>query len=220
MRKQALLSLECLALFGGVPAALAMAQASAPVPFFPSLLGFLLITLFIGWKDPNIRFRFENRESTRSMLRSLFLRGLMAAVALAALTAALRPDLLFGFPRERPGIWAMVMLLYPLLSVAPQEFIFRTFFMQRYRPLFGNGPRMLLWNALAFGWAHVFFLNWIAPPLSVAAGFLLAHSWLRSRNFGIVCLEHAFYGWAVFTTGIGWYFYTGSIQAVETFTIP
>ncbi len=46
-----------------------------------------------------------------------------------------RPDLFLNFPRERPALWAFVMVGYPLASVYPQEVIWRAFFFHRYEPL-------------------------------------------------------------------------------------
>jgi hypothetical protein len=112
----------------------------------------------------------------------------------------------------------LVMMLYPLLSVVPQEFLFRIYFMQRYRPLFGEGALMLWVNALVFGWAHIFFLNPIAPLLSVIAGLLLADTWRRTRSLRAVWLEHALYGQIVFTCGLGWFFFHGSVRAVSAAT--
>jgi hypothetical protein len=80
--------------------------------------------------------------------------------------------------------------------------------------VFGSGQQMLLANSLAFAWAHAFFLNGLAPVLSLVGGVLLALTWQRSRSFAAVCLEHALYGQIVFTVGIGWFFYTGSTHAV------
>ena len=56
------------------------------------------------------------------------------------------------------------MLAYPLLSVYPQEVLFRTFFFQRYEKVLGSEQATVLWSAFVFGLAHLFFANWIAPP--------------------------------------------------------
>ena len=43
--------------------------------------------------------------------------------------------MLLVLPRQRPGLRLLVLLLYPLLSVYPQELLYRTFFFQRYGAL-------------------------------------------------------------------------------------
>ncbi|MDA3873566.1 MAG: CPBP family glutamic-type intramembrane protease [Kiritimatiellae bacterium] len=215
MQSRLYLCFECLALFGLVPGLLILLQLQGGFPFFGVLIGLLVLTLVISVLDPQIRFRFTHSGSTlRACMKNVMTRLLLSAVLLTALTIWLYPELLLRLPREKPRIWVLVMCLYPLLSVAPQEFIFRSFFMQRYQPLFGEG-KLLLWvNALAFGWAHVFFLNAAAPLLTIIAGYLLASTWRQSKSFLLVCLEHAVYGQIVFTSGLGWFFYTGTAGAI------
>lgn len=48
-------------------------------------------------------------------------------------------------------MWALVIVLYPILSVYPQELIFRAFLFHRYAPLFGNGVGLVAASAAAFG---------------------------------------------------------------------
>lgn len=219
--KPAGLWFEFAGLYVGIPAALVVFQLRGGVPFFPVLFGFLLLTLLLGWRDPGVAFRAgKSRPSTPGERRgrgldALPFRLLGVGGFLCLFTWIFYPQLFFRFPREQPRIWMLVMLLYPLLSVAPQEYLFRTFFMQRYRPLFGEGFWMVAVNALVFGWAHAFFLNWVAPLLSIPAGWLLARSWQQTRSFKRVCMEHALYGQIVFTCGIGWFFYQGSTRALE-----
>jgi membrane protease YdiL (CAAX protease family) len=102
------------------------------------------------------------------------------------------------------------MLLYPLLSVWPQEVIYRRFLRQRYAPLFGAGAGFIAASALAFGFAHVIFLSWIAVALTLAGGAMFARSYTRHHSLSLCCFEHSLYGCLVFTIGLGRYFYTGA----------
>ena len=52
----------------------------------------------------------------------------IAAVIITAAVWRLRPQVLFGFVRNSPLFWALVMVLYPVLSVYPQGIIYRAFF--------------------------------------------------------------------------------------------
>lgn len=215
MNSRLYLSFECLFLFGLIPGLLILIQLQGGFPFFGVLLALLILTLVISVFDPNVRFRFTHTGSIiRSRMKLILMRLILSAIILTLITAILYPELLLGLPREQPRIWIMVMCLYPLLSVAPQEFIFRSFFMQRYQPLFGEGQTMLWVNALVFGWAHAFFLNALAPLLSIIAGYLLASTWRQSKSFLLVCLEHAVYGQIVFTSGLGWFFYNGTARSI------
>lgn len=213
------LSIECFLLYGLIPGLLFWFQMHGGVKFFPVLFGFLGITLLLAWRDPTVKFvQRPPLPLPRFACRQMGLRLGAAAVGLFLICGLFYPRLLLRLPRERPQLWLLIMCLYPLLSVAPQEFMFRSFFMQRYRPLFGNRTVMCAVNALAFAWAHAFFLNWIAPLLSLLAGWLLARTWQNTARFRWVCLEHAVYGQIVFTCGLGWFFYHGSTQALQGLT--
>ncbi|GAN78756.1 CPBP family intramembrane glutamic endopeptidase [Acidocella aminolytica] len=118
------------------------------------------------------------------------------------------PDLFLALPLHRPRLWALIMLLYPLLSVWPQEIIFRRFLFQRYERLFGT--RITSASAIAFGYAHIIFLNPVAVLLTLAGGWLFASTYARTFSLKCTGLEHALYGCLVFTIGLGQYFYTGA----------
>ena len=46
------------------------------------------------------------------------------------------PGQAFALPRRAPGLWLAILALYPLLSAAPQEILFRVLFFRRYGALF------------------------------------------------------------------------------------
>jgi hypothetical protein len=109
-------------------------------------------------------------------------------------------------------VWLLVMILYPLLSVYPQEIIFRTFLFHRYQNLF-TSQRQLIWaSAVSFGVAHIIFANWAALVLSTIGGLLFARTYARHRSLALVCFEHSLWGNFIFTIGLGWYFW-GEIVA-------
>ncbi len=102
------------------------------------------------------------------------------------------------------------MLLYPLLSVWPQEVIYRRFLRRRYAPLFGAGTGFIIASALAFGFAHILFLNWVAVALTLAGGALFARSYVGHGSLFLACFEHSLYGCLIFTIGLGNFFFTGA----------
>ena len=106
-------------------------------------------------------------------------------------------------------MWAAVCLLYPLLSVYPQEIMFRTFFFHRYSDLFRRPSVAIAVNAVLFGWAHVIVHNTMAMLLTTVGGLLFASSYARSRSTLLVAVEHALYGDFVFSVGIGGMFVNG-----------
>lgn len=209
------LAAECILLYALLPALLIHLQLRGGMPFLPILLGLTALTGILALFDPRIALQSPPRPPLRPHLHRILLRIPAAALLLTLLVWRINAALLFRLPRERPGLWLLILLLYPLFSVLPQHFLFRTFFLQRYRPLFGQGPLLLWVNALLFGWAHAFFLNPIAPLLSMIAGLLFADTWLRTRSLRLTCLEHALYGHLIFTTGLGWFFYNGTARALQ-----
>jgi len=100
--------------------------------------------------------------------RAVFL-FLLCAAALTAFTLVVVPQRLFEFPVHRTGLWALVMLLYPILSVVPQEMIFRSFFMTRYENLFPSRVTLIVLSGLCFGLSHLILNNWIARPSPCSA---------------------------------------------------
>ncbi len=152
---------------------------------------------------------------TRAALTPIIARFFSATVLITLAVIYALPDKFLAFPRDRTALWALVMVFYPLLSVIPQEMIFRAYFFRRYQPLFPHPTAMVLTNAIAFGFVHVVFLNWISVLLCTAGGVMFARTYQRSRSLALVCIEHALYGCMVFTVGLGYYFYHGAVVASQ-----
>lgn len=153
--------------------------------------------------------RSEAERKADRALWLLFLRFVLCGALLTILTRWFFPFLFLSLPRLHPVFWVVIMVLYPLLSVWPQEVIFRRFLFHRYTEIFG--PRgVIAASALAFGFAHIIFLNWIAVALTTAGGVMFARNYARERSLWLVCLEHSLYGCLVFTIGLGRFFYTGA----------
>ena len=63
------------------------------------------------------------------------------------------PEKLFFVVKENPGLWLGISLFYAVVSVYPQELIYRHFFYWRYSHLLS--PRLFLaLNAILFSLAH------------------------------------------------------------------
>lgn len=139
-------------------------------------------------------------------------RFVVVVALLVILQHFLLPGELFGFPKRAPGLWLLVVLLYPFLSVVPQEIIYRVFFFKRYKMLFTSRWALLGGNAFLFGFLHIFYRNPIALVLTLVGGWLLADTYKRSRSLLAVSVEHFLYGIAVFSIGLGTYFYHGYVQ--------
>jgi membrane protease YdiL (CAAX protease family) len=144
--------------------------------------------------------------------RELARIALQAVVACGLMTLYIwwrSPGALFYFPRRAPHVWMIVMCGYPFASALAQEFIYRTFFFHRYRPVFGGGWLLVLASATLFSFLHIIYDNVIAVALTFLAGVLFSWTYARTHSLALVSIEHALYGCAAFTVGLGHYFYEG-----------
>ena len=113
----------------------------------------------------------------------------------------------FGLVRHRPGLWAAIMLLYPIVSVYPQGVLHRVFLFHRYGELFPKPRMKIVASALAFCWMHIIFHNWVALAVTLPGGLLFAWTYQRTRSAMLTAIEHSLYGcWAV-TIGLGQFLY-------------
>jgi membrane protease YdiL (CAAX protease family) len=134
----------------------------------------------------------------------------IAAVVITAAVWRTRPQILFGFVRSSPMFWALVMVLYPALSVYPQGIIYRAFFFERYRSLFGSPAWLILASAAAFAFSHIIFRSPWSVVLTFAAGLLFAWRYYATGSLLVSSIEHALYGCFIFTVGLGGLFYHGA----------
>jgi membrane protease YdiL (CAAX protease family) len=154
----------------------------------------------------------ENR-SIRPHLARVGTMFLIAAIGLALATYLYAPDHLFELPRENTKLWVIVMCFYPVLSVYPQEVVYRAFIFRRYSEVFPHSWFAPALSAIAFGYAHVLMKNPVAVLLSLLGGVLFAWTYHRTHSLLLVWLEHALYGCFIFTIGLGYYFYSGNVEA-------
>jgi len=126
----------------------------------------------------------------------------------------LEPGSFLALPRREPWIWGLIVFTYPFLSVLPQELFFRGFFFHRYAHLFRSRASRVVVSALAFGFAHAFYGNAVAVVLSALGGLLFAWTFARTRSLTLVTAEHALYGVALFTVGLGPYFFSSGVQVL------
>ena len=200
---------ELTLIFLVLPAVISVLKPRGAIYYFL----WICTLLCLRWlqKDKDYRFArdWNYAALTRDNLKKLLLRFLVLFPLLIVFTAFMLPDRLFSFPRERPQMWLMVMIFYPLLSVVPQEIIFRSFFFRRYQSIL-QGNNIYFISAFAFGWVHIILQNWIAVLLSSVGGYMFARTYGQKNSLLLACLEHALYGCCIFTIGLGFYFYHGT----------
>jgi CAAX protease family protein len=206
-RQRWLLTEYALLFFGLVAACTAIGSPGSPIPF-------LVVGALVAWLVLRRSPRFDRGAlwrpgALRGALPSIVRLWLAAAVVLIAVLAIWSPERLFALPRQQPLFWIAVAVLYPLLSVYPQELIFRAFLLHRYAPVFGRRRVAAAASALAFGFAHIIYGSVVSVVLTVALGALLARRFQRTRSLVVVWVEHSLYGLLAFTAGIDDLFYSG-----------
>jgi uncharacterized protein len=202
------LALEFALLFLGLP--LLIYDRVLPNLPIPYLLLAGLAAFIVLRRDPS--FDSARLLSVRGIAPNLPMLVLRNAVFLALLGVGVclfAPELLFSLVKRAPGLWALIMLFYPLVSVFPQELLFRSFFFHRYQPLFGSGWTLLLASAVAFGFVHIILGNWLAVGFCTVGGFLFALTYQHSGSLLLTCIDHALFGNFIFTIGLGRFFYHG-----------
>lgn len=201
---------ECLFLFVGIPL---LFLSVIPLRGLFALIWLAMIyTSVILARSYGMKFSamWQSQALTRANIMPILRRFIISAAAIAAYVVLVEPERLFGFIASKPVFWALVMLIYPLLSVIPQEVIYRAFFFERYKPLFSSDKIMILMSALAFGFAHVVFNNMLAPLFCLIGGYYFSLTYQRTRSLALVWFEHSLYGCFIFTIGLGWYFFHGA----------
>lgn len=198
-------------LFLAAPLAMHVAVHQNRIPLFIALLPILGVVLAILLADRSFSLRAElSRGFGWRTLLSILVVFAVGALGIWAWLQETHPNWLFEFPRNRPQLWMMVMLAYPVVSVATQEIVYRTFFFHRYGPLFGEraGVAIAL-NGVLFGFAHIVVGQPFAVVSTVLGGWLFAARYLETRSIWAVIFEHTLWGAFVFTIGLGRYFFTG-----------
>ncbi|MEW2385197.1 CPBP family intramembrane glutamic endopeptidase [Micromonospora sp. NPDC047707] len=203
------LAVEHVLLFYGAVAAYTVAgPPGGPIP--PLVLLGLLCWWWLRRQPGFDRADLGRPAALRAALPGIVGPWAGAAVTAVAGIAVLAPERLFALPREAPLIWVAVAVLYPLVSVYPQELLFRAFVFHRYAPLFGAGWGLLVASAAAFGFAHVIFGSVWSVLLTLLGGALFAWRYRRTRSLLAASVEHALYGVLAFTVGLGDLFYHGA----------
>ncbi len=209
--RRARLLLEIGVLFILTPLAIRYAiftwRVPLPMVLQPVLLG---LVAYLLW-DATFKLKRELAIGvSRSALRSILAAFLVLGAGVALWASQQIPHRFLHLPVNAPVVWIMIMIFYPLVSVIPQELVYRTFFFHRYGPLFADARWLAIGvNGFLFGFAHIIFGSIVSIVLTAFLGVLLAWRYHATRSFWAVWLEHSLYGCLVFTVGLGQYFFTG-----------
>ena len=148
---------------------------------------------------------------TFANMKIIVVRWLIACVGMLLFLYYYAPERMFEMVLHKPGFLPYLMVAYPVLSAFPQELIFCSFFFERYAVFFRTERVKIVASALVFAYAHILFINWVAPFLTLIAGVIFAMTFSKTRSLALVTIEHALYGNALFLIGLGRYFYGGAV---------
>ena len=209
------LALEFVLLFIVLPTLFAYTRHKLAA--LPGLWALTLYCLWVLLRDsrfPVTRF-WEAAVFPVFAPRILALFAIVTAIGSLLVRRFAPRELFFAFPRARPWQWAALMVLYPVLSVYPQGIVYRAFIFERYRDLFGAGWAMLLASTIAFAYAHIIYRNRLALALTTLGGVLFAFRYQQTGSLFVSSFEHALYGCAIFTLGIGQWFHHAHVTAAK-----
>ena len=211
LKNHPLLALEFLFLCIVIPGIIIF-NTLAPFMFVflwgAALYGFLIMRRFhwLGYKTI-----WKWTSVTWANMKPMLIRFVLCCVVMYVFQAWYDPDRLFFVIENQPQIIPGLLIGYPIISAFPQEFLFCSFFFVRYAPFFKDGWLMIFASAVIFAYAHMLYINPVAPVMGFMAGLIFAHTYHKTRSLALVTIEHGLYGNALFLIGLGWYFYSGSV---------
>lgn len=211
MGRRARLIVEMLTLYIGAPLIIYYLVKFQRVPLLYVLPPVAIMTIVFLTIDKTFSWArmFGAWPRGRDILRILGL-FLILGSAMTIFTYVVYPELFLSLPKNRPQIWLMILVFYPLLSAATQEIVYRVFFFHRYDALFESRPWLaVLTNAVLFSFSHIIFQHWISLVLTFIGGLIFAARFQKTRTFWTVAFEHSLYGDLIFTVGLGRFFFTG-----------
>ncbi len=197
---------ELVAVFIALPTAFRLGYIDLPLIGAIVLMAVAAAAVLLFDRSFDRRSLWRTETVRRELPRILVIFAIAATLGAIIVLTSSREQFL-ELARHKPGLWAAIMVLYPVFSVYPQEIVFRGFFFHRYAPLFRHPWALIIVSAFVFGYVHLVMGNALAVVLSAIGGVLFGWTYLRTKSLPAVVVEHALYGCFIFTVGLGRYFY-------------
>ena len=186
-----------------------------PISFLIPILWMLSLYAFFILK--RMKHQVNIKLSHGIHFKGILVRFFVLSLIFLILSYISYPQTFFHMLINESKLFLLLLVLYPFLSVIPQEVLYREFFFKRYAFKFHTNTQLLL-NAFVFMWVHMVFENSVVLVLTFIAGVLFAHTYLKSRSFLLVCVEHTLYGYLLFVSGLGeLFFQSGTLNLLRTF---
>ena len=166
------------------------------------LFGFAYV-VFVLLRIEKNQFKISDTLNWKQFWKKTLLKFIGIAIITTIYMWVFDSSNLYIVIRNKPMLWSVMLFMYSLFSVYPQELIYRTFFFQRYQSLFKNKSLFILVNAALFSLAHIFFKNTLVMLLTFLGGILFALTFRKTKSTLLVSIEHSIYGCWLFTVGMG-----------------
>lgn len=192
---------EFLVLFIVLPVSFALNYPLA-MKLSLGLIG-LFYVFFVLLRVEKNKFKINSNLNWKQFWKSTLFKLSLIATLTILFVWLTDKESLFVVMLDKPFLWVMILFVYSLFSVYPQEILYRIFFFQRYQALFKNDFLLIFMNAFVFSLAHLFFKNTLVLILTFLGGILFALTYKKTKSTLLVSIEHAIYGCWLFTVGMG-----------------
>ena len=165
-------------------------------------IGFLYILYVLLYVEKE-KVRLASDLNWRKFWKVTLIKLIVIAVITSLFVMLIEDQSLFTVVINKPKLWVIILFVYSVFSVYPQELIYRTFYFKRYNVLVHNKSLLILLNAVVFCVAHLFFGNMLVVIITFLGGLLFAKTYTDTQSTIMVSIEHAIYGCWLFTVGMG-----------------
>ena len=166
------------------------------------IIGFIYIIIML-LRVEKLQLKITPNLNWKPFFKKLSLKLLLIAFTTFLFVFFTEKEALFNVVINKPKLWVLILFIYSLFSVYPQELMYRTFFFQRYKELISNKSLFIFINATVFSLGHIFFRNTLVLVLTFFGGLLFAITYSKTKSTFLVSIEHAIYGSWLFTVGMG-----------------
>lgn len=201
VNKPTFLMLELIILFLMMPIILVL-NIHPIFKVTPILLG-VIYCIWVSVKYLSIPIQSLYFFNFKEHWKSIMIKFFITLVGSVIIMYLFNPENLFIVVRKNWIMWVSFSIIYSLFSVYPQEFLYRTFFFNRYIILFKTPYALIAVNALIFSFAHIAFKDLLVSGLTLIGGILFAFTYHKSKSIMVTSIEHALYGSWLFTLGMG-----------------
>ena len=192
---------ELIILFVLLPVTLVL-DAPIILKVLSVLLG-VIYSIIITVKQKLIRWPALYGLNYEKYWKPVIIRFLLMLIGSTILMYLFNADNLFIVVRKNITMWVVFTMIYSIFSVYPQEFLYRSFFFNRYGTLFKSPYILIVVNAIIFSFAHIVFKDILVSIVTLIGGFIFALTYYKSKSLLLTSIEHALYGSWLFTLGMG-----------------